>query len=58
MAKKGSRIIILLECKECGSRNYVTTKNKMNTPEKIDALSKFCKKCKKHTPHKEQQRLK
>lgn len=58
MAKKGNRILILLECTECKSRNYITSKNKVNNPEKIDSLSKFCKKCKKHTVHKEQQRLK
>ena len=58
MAKKGNRIIILLECITCKSRNYVTSKNKMNTPEKIDAISKFCKNCRKHTDHKEVQKLK
>ena len=58
MAKKGNRILILLECTACKSRNYITSKNKMNTPEKMDALSKFCKKCHKHTDHKEVQRLK
>ena len=58
MAKKGNRILILLECSACKERNYITEKNKMNDPEKVEDLNKFCKRCKKHTPHKEQQRLK
>lgn len=58
MAKKGNRIIIGLKCDVCNERGYVTEKNKVNTTEKISDLSKYCKKCKKHTPHKEVQKLK
>jgi len=58
MAKKGSRILILLECTVCGERNYITEKNKANTPDKFKELKKYCKRCKKHTPHKEIQKLK
>ncbi len=58
MAKKGSRILILLECTVCGERNYITEKNKSNTPDKFKSLKKYCKRCKKHTPHKEIQKLK
>ncbi len=43
---------ITLACQECKQRNYVTFKNKKNTTERIE-LSKYCKFCKKHTPHKE-----
>jgi len=54
MAKKKGviRDIITLECTECKNRNYTTTKNKRNTKDRIE-LSKYCKFCKKHTPHKE-----
>ena len=58
MAKKGNRILLLLECTVCKARNYISEKNKVNTPDKITELNKFCYKCKKHTPHKEQTRLK
>jgi len=45
MAKKsGTRILIGLVCTVCKSRNYVTTRNKLNTPEKLKP-KKFCKKC-------------
>ncbi|OGH07216.1 MAG: 50S ribosomal protein L33, partial [Candidatus Levybacteria bacterium RBG_16_35_11] len=53
MAKKGEhRIKIGLVCSVCKGRNYITTRNKLNTPEKIK-LTKFCKKCRKKTEHKE-----
>ena len=43
---------VTLACKECGQRNYHTTKNKKNNPDRIE-LQKYCKFCKKHTTHKE-----
>ncbi|MCM8799838.1 MAG: 50S ribosomal protein L33 [Candidatus Omnitrophica bacterium] len=46
------REIITLECTVCKNRNYTTTKNKKKHPDKLE-LSKYCKFCKKHTPHKE-----
>ncbi|MBF0487715.1 50S ribosomal protein L33 [Candidatus Magnetominusculus dajiuhuensis] len=46
------RDIILLQCKECKSRNYSTRKNKKNTTEKLN-LKKYCKFDKRHTEHKE-----
>lgn len=52
MAKKVNRLIILLECEDCGSRNYSTTKNKVNTKGKLK-LKKYCPKDRKHTSHKE-----
>ena len=62
MAKsKGTRLIITLECTECrkneikrstGISRYTTTKNRKNTPERIE-LKKFCSHCNKHTLHKE-----
>ncbi|NLX61831.1 MAG: 50S ribosomal protein L33 [Tissierellia bacterium] len=43
---------ITLECTECKQRNYVSTKNKRNTTERLE-LKKYCKFCKTHTVHKE-----
>ncbi|MDO5018523.1 MAG: 50S ribosomal protein L33 [Lagierella massiliensis] len=43
---------VILECTECKNRNYTTSKNKKNTTERIE-INKYCKFCKKHTPHKE-----
>ena len=57
MAKKGPRQILGLNCSVCGHFNYVTEKNKTNTPEKLK-LQKFCKWCRKHTTHKETSKLK
>ena len=42
MAKKGDkRKIIGLICEACGQRHYYSTKNTMNTPDKVE-LKKFC----------------
>jgi len=46
------RDIITLACGECKRRNYSTTKNKKTIPERLE-LKKFCKFCRKRTPHKE-----
>ena len=46
------RVNIQLECTECKRRNYSTSKNKKNTPEKLE-LNKYCKHCRKTTKHKE-----
>ena len=46
------RDIIQMACGECKRRNYSTTKNKKTTTGKLE-LSKFCRHCRKHTPHKE-----
>ena len=56
MAKKEQRLVVGLVCTVCKSRNYVTIKNKLNSPEKL-ALKKFCSTCRKHTPHKEVTKL-
>lgn len=52
MAKNTINDRITLACTECKERNYATTKNKKNDPERIE-LNKFCKRCGKHTLHKE-----
>ena len=58
---KGVRLIITIECSECrkseikrsnGVSRYTTTKNRKNTPERIE-LKKFCCYCNKHQIHKE-----
>lgn len=45
------RVKAILICSECLSRNYVITRNKENTSR--FEMIKFCKKCNKHTLHKE-----
>ncbi|MFQ5455587.1 MAG: 50S ribosomal protein L33 [Nitrospirota bacterium] len=44
--------IITLACTECKQRNYSTTKNKRNVPDRI-SLKKYCKFCQRHIVHKE-----
>lgn len=58
---KSPRVLITLECAECrhnlkkrshGVSRYLTTKNKRNTANKLEAF-KYCKYCNAHTAHKE-----
>ena len=46
------RDIITLQCSDCKSRNYSSTKNKKKTTKRYE-FAKFCKRCRKHTAHKE-----
>jgi large subunit ribosomal protein L33 len=46
------REIISFECTVCKNRNYSATKNKKKHPDRMET-SKFCRTCRKHTPHKE-----
>ena len=46
------RDIIHLACGDCKRRNYSTTKNRRKSSERLE-LSKYCRSCRKHTPHKE-----
>jgi len=46
------RDIIAMACTECKERNYSTMKNKRNTPDRLE-LKKYCKRCRKHRPHRE-----
>jgi large subunit ribosomal protein L33 len=46
------REIIHLACQTCKRRNYSTTKNRKAAAEKLE-VSKFCRFCRSHTPHKE-----
>jgi len=43
---------VTLACSECKDRNYMTAKNKRNNPDRL-AIKKYCRKCRKHTLHKE-----
>ena len=58
MAKKGSRVQVMLECTEQkttavpGTSRYISTKNKKNTPERLE-LKKYNPNLKKYTIHKE-----
>jgi len=58
MAKKGNRIQVILECIEhkesgvAGTSRYITTKNKKNTPDRME-IKKFNPILKRMTVHKE-----
>jgi large subunit ribosomal protein L33 len=60
MAKKskGGRQQVILECTEMkemglpGTSRYITTKNKKNTPDRLE-LKKYNPTLRKHTVHKE-----
>ena len=46
------RVKITLSCTECKQRNYNTTKEKKNHPDRMETM-KYCKFCQKHTMHRE-----
>ena len=39
---------ITLACSECKERNYITKKNRRNTPDRLE-LAKYCPRCHKST---------
>jgi len=43
---------ITLACTETGDRNYISTKNKRNNPERIE-LMKYSPRLRRHTLHRE-----
>jgi len=43
---------VTLACNECKRRNYITGKNKRLHPDRVE-FKKYCRFCRKHTPHKE-----
>jgi len=51
MAKE-DRMIINMACTDCKERNYATSKNRRNDPDRLE-LRKFCPRCGKHTAHRE-----
>lgn len=52
MARGDVRIAVTLACDECKRRNYQSQKSKRNHPGRIE-LSKYCRWCSRHTPHRE-----
>ena len=52
MAKQEVRVIFTFECSVCKNRNYASTKNKRNDPDRL-TRNKYCPTCRKHTPHRE-----
>ena len=46
------RVHVTLECQECRRRNYITTKSKANTRERIQ-LQTISRWCRSHENHKE-----
>ena len=51
MAKE-DRLIIGMACTDCKERNYTTTKNRRNDPDRLE-LQKFCPTCRTHRAHRE-----
>ena len=43
---------IILACGGCKRRNYNMRKNKRLHPDRVE-FKKYCRFCRKHTPHKE-----
>lgn len=54
MASKSSdvRPKITLACETCKERNYITKKNRRNTPDRLN-ITKYCPRCNSHTNHRE-----
>ena len=58
MAKKGNRVQVIMECTDQknsgvpGTSRYITTKNRKNTPERLE-MKKFNPNLRKVTVHKE-----
>ncbi|OGI29713.1 MAG: 50S ribosomal protein L33 [Candidatus Moranbacteria bacterium RIFOXYA12_FULL_44_15] len=44
--------LVKMKCEVCKTVNYFTQRNKKKIKEKLE-MKKHCKKCKKHTNHKE-----
>jgi large subunit ribosomal protein L33 len=45
-------VVIHLACTDCRSRNYTTTKNRRNDPDRLE-FRKFCPRCRGHRLHRE-----
>ncbi|HEV8119726.1 MAG TPA: 50S ribosomal protein L33 [Candidatus Polarisedimenticolia bacterium] len=46
------RDLITFQCSGCKRRNYVSTKNRKKTTEKLE-FRRYCRWCRVHTAHKE-----
>ncbi|MDK1029726.1 MAG: 50S ribosomal protein L33 [Anaerolineae bacterium] len=51
-SKKGVRPVITFQCSVCKERNYTSEKNRRNDPNRLE-FNKFCRRCRKHTLHRE-----
>ncbi len=45
--------LVILQCDECKSQNFVKPKNRRTMGNKKLQFRKYCPKCNKHTIHKE-----
>ena len=52
MAKKEDRQTIQMACTECRTRNYATSKNRRNDPDRLE-LTKYCPRCRVRRVHRE-----
>ncbi|WP_371152780.1 50S ribosomal protein L33 [Buchananella felis] len=54
MASKSAdvRPKITLACSGCKERNYITKKNRRNTPDRLE-INKYCPRCNAKTAHRE-----
>jgi large subunit ribosomal protein L33 len=52
VARKEDRIVITLACSDCRERNYATTKNRRNDPDRLER-NKYCPRCRQHRLHRE-----
>ncbi|WP_078055037.1 50S ribosomal protein L33 [Erysipelothrix larvae] len=50
MTNKRKKVILV--CTECLSRNYSTFRNHVKSEERLEMM-KYCKRCGKHTLHRE-----
>ena len=56
MAKNENRNYVTLKCTVCGEELRCTSKNKKNTPDRLE-IKKYCKKCHKHQATKEKKQF-
>ena len=52
MAKKGDRMVITFQCTDCRARNYHSSKNRRNDPQRLERR-RFCSTCGNHRLHRE-----
>jgi large subunit ribosomal protein L33 len=50
--KAGARIIVTLGCTDCRERNYTTSKNRHNDPDRME-FTKYCPRCRGGRMHRE-----
>jgi large subunit ribosomal protein L33 len=52
MAKSERRVHVTLACESCKRRNYITSKNRINSRERLE-MKKYCRWERTHTLHRE-----